>query len=218
MFDGQNVSCAYLNASTDPRFAHITVDNELKLDFGDPNGTFTFTSGGGVALSGPAYPGKTVTISSGSATVSSWSSQVQITAVNVKVGNTSYVYPYSPARTGDANLATGDHRGISHVTFCYGNSSPGGPTAAEASISGRVVDASGMGVARAQVVLINGSTGESKITLTSPFGYYTIGGLDINELYVLNVSHRRLAFSETQRVINLDDNLSDVNFIAQPVE
>ena len=221
VFDGQNINCADLNAlhvngSGDIRFSHIITNDEMKLNFGDPNGTFPFTNGSGRIVIGTEYPTRSVTISSSSnpGTVASWSSQLPITAVNVKVGNTSYVYPYKPFALSDTNLATGDARGISHVTFCFGE--PVNPTAAEVSLSGRVVDANGIGISKAQMVLVRGMTGEVKIALTNAFGYYSFDGLDITDIYVLNVSHKRFGFAGSQRVVSLNDNLTDVDFVAQP--
>ncbi len=216
VFDHANISCADLNASTDIRFSHIISNDELKLDFGDPNGTFPFSNGGGRIVVGTEYPNRTVTIASGSGTVSSWSSQIPITAINVKVGNTSYVYPYKPFKLSDTNLATGDHRGISHVSFCFGE--PTGVTAGEGSITGRVVDFNGNGIAKAQLVLINGTTGEARITMTSPFGYYVIGNLDVNEFYVLNVSHKRFEFDQKQMAVSVTDSLTEVNFVGKRVQ
>lgn len=222
VFDGQNIDCADLNAlfdngQGDLRFSHIILDYELRLDFSTPNGIFPYTSGGPPDMTrivvGPEDGTKSVTISSSSdpAIVHSWSSQIPITAVIVKVGDTSYVYPYKPFATMDTDLNTGDPRGISHVTFCFAE--PTNPTAGDGSISGRVVDSSGFGIARARLILINGTTGEAKITMTNPFGFYSFQELDVNELFVLNVSHKRFAFPEKQRTVSLLDNLTDVNFV-----
>lgn len=222
-----NPSCADLNAIQIPTsppgpFSHIISDNELKLDFSDPNGTFPFTNNPAPfprIVVGPQSATQSVTISSGSSQITSWSSTLQITAVIMKLGPDAYVYPYKPFKNSDTNLRPADvfpeaTQGLSHVTFCFGD--PTTPTAGEGSISGRVVDANGMGISKAQLVLINGATGEARITMTSPFGYYTFMGLDVDELYVLNVSHKRYSFEETQRTITLLDNLTDVNFIASP--
>ncbi len=217
-----NPNCADLNARHvngvgDMRFSHIVTDNQLKLDFETPNGTFPFTSGNGREVVGPQDPNHFVTLSSAGSAVFSWSSTRPITAVMVKVGNDSYVYPYKPFRSSDTDLITGDHRTISHVTFCFGEGTSGGSTAGEGSISGRVIDAGGNGIAKAQLVLINGATGESKITMTSTFGYFTFTGLGVNELYVLNVRHKRFTFGEKQRTVSLSADLADVQFVAQPV-
>ena len=222
IFPGENITCANLNAmfadgAGDIRFSHIITDSELKLNFADPNGNYPFTTGGGRIVVGPQDGIRSVTISSSSnpGVVSTWSSTLPITAVNVKVGNDSYVYPYKPFAFNDTNLATGDPRGISHITFCFGEAA--GPTAADATLNGRVVDASGMGIAKAQLVLINGLTGESKITMTNPFGYYSFTGLEVNELYILNVRHKVYSFEDRQRTLTLTDSFTTADFVARPL-
>jgi hypothetical protein len=212
--DCADLNALYVNGSGDIRFSHIITDNELKLDFGTPNGTFPYTTGNGRIVIGPQNPNQSVTVSSTGSTVNSWSSTLQVTAVILKTGSNAYVYPYKPFAYSDTSLVTGSQQSISHLTFCFGD--PTNPTAGEATVSGRVIDASGMGISKAQVVLVNGSTGETKITMTSPFGYYRFDGLDVNELYVLNVSHKRYKFSEKQRTVMIGDDMVGVDFMASP--
>ncbi len=218
-FDNDNMDCAGLNALHvngvgDLRFSHILDSNSMKLDFGTPNGTFPFTNGSGREVIGPQYANLSLTVASSGSTIASWSSQLPVTAVIIKAGNDSFVWPYKPFSFGDTNLAAGVQQNISHLTFCTGE--PTGPTAGEVSISGRVVDASGIGIAKAQMIVINGSTGESKITMTNPFGYYSIPNLDVNELYILNVSHKRYVFAESQRVVVPGDHFTAPDFVANP--
>src|SRR5687767_7877558 len=68
----------FVNGSGDIRFSHIITDNELKLDFGTPNGTFPYTTGNGRIVVGPQSPNHSVTVSSSGSTVSSWSSTIQV--------------------------------------------------------------------------------------------------------------------------------------------
>jgi hypothetical protein len=91
---------------------------------------------------------------------------------------------------------------------------PGGTTAADALISGRVLDANGLGISRVQLTLVDGETGETRTALTSPFGYYMFGEVEVGRLYILNVSHRRYRFAEPQKAITLGENATDVDFIA----
>lgn len=212
--DCADLNALYVNGSGDIRFSHIITDNELKLDFGTPSGTFPYTTGNGRFVVGPQSPDDSVTVQSSGSTVSMWSSTIQVTAVILKVGSDAYVYPYKPFSNGDTNLVTGDNRSISHLTFCFGD--PSNPTAADVSLSGRVIDASGNGISKAQVVLVNGATGETKITMTSPFGYYTFLDLEVNELYVVNVNSKRHTFQEKQKTVVLLDNATDVQFVALP--
>lgn len=188
----------------------------MKLDFSTPNGTYPYTPGNGRSVIGTQYPNRTFSISSSSdpAIVSSWSSTLPVTAIIVKVGNLSYAYPYKPFRLNDNDLVTGDSRGISHVTICY--TEPTNPTAADATVSGRVVNTLGMGISKASIVVVNGATGETKVALTNPFGYYSIGELEAGDLHILNVSHKRYTFQEAQRVVTPNDNLVTADLIGQP--
>lgn len=228
VFAGANTTCANLNASALPAFAHITQDWGLKFDKAAdgslPNGSYTFTQDLGAFFprtlqgGGPAYLHRSVSFSTANspARMISFNSQVQITAVIIKAGPDSYAYPYNPFTLSDTNLNTGDSRGISHVVFCYGLD--GGTTAADGSISGRVVNSDGNPVSRARLTLVNGSSGEVKTATTNPFGFYTFTELDVNEMYILTVSHKIYRFEESQRVISLFDNLADIDFVGKPAK
>jgi len=108
-----NPGCADLNASTDPAFAHIMSDNEFKLDFEPPSGMSMYNF--------PSSDEKVTVTRTGSSF--SFTSTRAVTAVIVKGGPDSNVYPYDPGTTGDTNLITPENGGfgISHISFCYGN-------------------------------------------------------------------------------------------------
>ena len=91
---------------------------------------------------------------------------------------------------------------------------PGGATAADASITGRVVDANGAGISSARLTLVNAATGETKFAVTSLFGYYSFAEVEVGQLYMLSISHKRYRFAETQRVVSLADSMTDVDFVA----
>lgn len=208
------VDCADLNASTNSAFAHIIDNYELKLDFGTPNGSYAFAPSPGVSIIGPQYPTRFLTVSSSGSTVHSWNSQVLVTAVILKVGNQSVVYPYNPFATRDIDLITGVQQSISHLSFCYADSTA--PTAGDGSVSGRVVDSGGNGISRAQVSVVDAATGEATAVRTDSFGNYTIGNLAVGKLYLLRVSHKRYVFAEDTRTLTLNDSLADIDFVANP--
>ncbi|MEO8648465.1 MAG: carboxypeptidase-like regulatory domain-containing protein [Acidobacteriota bacterium] len=204
-----NVKCSDLNASTNPRLQHITTNDEFKLNFADPNGTFAFDHD----------PSRSVTISSAShvmpnneAIVFSWTSQIAITALIVKVGSVSYIYPYDPFAFGDSNLNTHDHQGISHISFCYGDTLS--PSAADSNVQGRVVSAGGNGIGGARLTITNAATLEVTTALTNPFGFYTFEGLESGSIYFISVNHRRFTFNENTKLLTVNDSLSGVNFIS----
>lgn len=88
------------------------------------------------------------------------------------------------------------------------------PSAAPASISGRVSDPFGNGVAYARVDVLNASTGEVRAALTNGFGYYTVEGLNVGEFYMVTVSSKRYSFPS--QFVSLDDNVAGLDFTANP--
>lgn len=218
-FGNSHSSCGdlndlHVNGVGDVRFAHILTDWELRLNLFNPTGTYPFTTGGGRVVTGPEDALRSVTLTSGSAPgafISSWSSNLPITAVIMRVGLTTYVFPYQPFRLMDTDLQTNDANFYVFTSFCFGE--PTGPTAGEAEINGRVVQASGRGIAKVQLVLINGATGEARTALTNAFGYYTFSGLE-PALYVLHARHKLFTFHDSQRTVALTDSFTVADFVA----
>jgi len=89
-------------------------------------------------------------------------------------------------------------------------------TAANASISGRVLTANGQGIRNAQVVVTGNSLAQPIVTTTGSFGYFTFEGLRTGETYVVTVNSQRYTFSAPSRVISLIDNVANADFIADP--
>ena len=99
------------------------------------------------------------------------------------------------------------------MTIGFWNFSPLAPTAAQASVSGRVTSARGNGVLNVRVTLTS-QTGEVRTSLTGPFGYYRFQNVLTGETYLLTVSSKRFVFSQPTRVLNVRDEISDADFIA----
>jgi hypothetical protein len=89
-----------------------------------------------------------------------------------------------------------------------------GPTAAESSISGRVTTASGRGIRNVVIQINGGSLTETRYARTNPFGYYRFTELDAGSTYVLNVSSKRYSFANPTRVITLNEDLTDEDFVS----
>ncbi|MGD9588066.1 MAG: carboxypeptidase-like regulatory domain-containing protein [Pyrinomonadaceae bacterium] len=92
----------------------------------------------------------------------------------------------------------------------------GASTAAPINISGRVVDANGRGISRTMLVLSGGSLAEPMFTLTNPFGYYTFANVESGEAYLLRVESKRHRFANSSIFVNPDDNLTGLDFVANP--
>jgi len=94
-----------------------------------------------------------------------------------------------------------------------------GPTPAAAvnvSVSGRVTTQGGQGIGGVQIVLID-SNNNLRVTLTSPFGYYSFDNVLSGQTYTIGPSptSKRHTFAPPSQV-QVNDNLTDLNFVAQP--
>ncbi len=87
------------------------------------------------------------------------------------------------------------------------------PSAANASISGRVVTNGGNGIRNA-VIQLTSATGETKYVRTSSFGYYKFEDLEVGQTYILTVSAKRYTFANPTRVITLNEDLTDEDFVS----
>jgi len=88
------------------------------------------------------------------------------------------------------------------------------PTSADVSIGGRVLTREGRGI-RGAIITVTGNALETPINvMTGVNGRYTIPGLTAGETYVVTVASRRFFFTEPSRVITLNDNVTDADFVA----
>ncbi len=103
------------------------------------------------------------------------------------------------------------------VTCTFNNSNVSlNPSAATASVNGRVVDAAGRGISGARISVADLGNGGTYTVVTNPFGYYTVPDLQVGEFYLLTVAHKRYVFSDNSRSFTLNDNLAGINFTANP--
>ena len=91
-----------------------------------------------------------------------------------------------------------------------------GPSAAPASVSGRVVNWDGRGISKARITVTNASSGVSSTVLTNPFGYYMIADLGVSEVYFMTIRHKRYSFADDSRTFTLNEDLSGYDFVANP--
>jgi hypothetical protein len=87
------------------------------------------------------------------------------------------------------------------------------PTAAGAIIGGRVTDARGRAIGKAQVVMV-GQDGSIRYAITNPFGYYRFVEVPVGASYTISATAKNHAFAP--RVVIPNGSLEDVDFVAQP--
>jgi hypothetical protein len=102
-----------------------------------------------------------------------------------------------------------------NVTCTFRNSSLT-PTASTGSISGRVTDSYGRGISGARITILNTSSGNSNVVFTNPFGYYAVNDLMVGDFYFASVSHKRYSFTDDSRAFTMNDDISNLDFVANP--
>ena len=88
------------------------------------------------------------------------------------------------------------------------------PTAANVAISGRILTSSGQGIRNVTVTVSGGNLQTPRSTLSTTFGNYSFDNLTVGETYVVTVTAKKYSFDNASRVINLQDNISDADFIS----
>lgn len=90
-----------------------------------------------------------------------------------------------------------------------------GPTAAAVNISGRVVSGqTGRGIFKARVMLVD-AFGQVRYATTNPFGYYRFTNVEAGETYTLNVGAKNYMFKPSTRILQVNEELTDINFISE---
>ncbi len=89
------------------------------------------------------------------------------------------------------------------------------PTAAGVIVGGRITTQRGKGIRNVSVTITYPS-GEIRSTLSGSLGYYKFDDIPAGETYVISVSARQYIFSEPSLVRHIVEEVTDVNFIAEP--
>ena len=125
--------------------------------------------------------------------------------------------------TGSTNLSFDDSQAQRFVGDANGNQLPSAvfspttislsPTAAPATISGRVVTAANRGLGQAFVTLTD-SNGAKRTATTNPFGYFRLTDIAAGINYAVTIQHKTQGFAP--QVISVNNDLTDLQFIALP--
>jgi len=104
------------------------------------------------------------------------------------------------------------------LVHCKFHNSQLTPSAAPASISGRVLNSFGAGIGGARLTVVDAASGETFAAISNPFGYYTVEGTEVGNFYIMTVSHKQYVFADNTRTFTLQDNVSGMDFIANPLD
>lgn len=111
-----------------------------------------------------------------------------------------------------------DHTGADHgIAIDDFSVTPAAGTAAAAVISGRVMTSGGRAISNAIITVSGGGLVEPLTIATGHLGYYSFEGLQTGHSYAVTISGaKRYTFSNPTRIVNLQDDVTDANFVAEP--
>lgn len=89
-----------------------------------------------------------------------------------------------------------------------------GVTAANVSISGRVLTAKGSGIKNI-IVTLTDSNGNNLTAKTNSFGHFRFDEIAVGQTYFVSVFSKRFTFEQPTQIINVSEELADINFTAQ---
>ncbi|MBK8147175.1 MAG: carboxypeptidase regulatory-like domain-containing protein [Acidobacteria bacterium] len=87
------------------------------------------------------------------------------------------------------------------------------PTAATVSIGGRITTADGLGIRNSEVLLTD-SQGVTRRVQTGSFGSFRFDEVEVGNIYVIRVNARRFTFAQSERVLMVNENAVDIDFVA----
>jgi len=87
------------------------------------------------------------------------------------------------------------------------------PTASMVSVGGRVRTTQGNGI-RNVIVTLTDSSGAIRTAHSGSFGYFRFDGIAVGETYVISVSARRYAFTQPTIVRTVQEEIADLDFVA----
>lgn len=87
------------------------------------------------------------------------------------------------------------------------------PTAADVSVSGRVLTANGRGITNTTVTITD-ADGVTRSTLTGSFGFYNFDNVRAGETYIVQVKSKSFSFDQPAQIISVQENVGEIDFIA----
>ncbi|HMQ04096.1 MAG TPA: carboxypeptidase-like regulatory domain-containing protein [Pyrinomonadaceae bacterium] len=88
-----------------------------------------------------------------------------------------------------------------------------GPTRANATIEGQVRTDDGYAIRNALVTVTNAATGTFQFVRSDGNGQFRINEVEVGNLYIVSVQHKRYNFNDSSIVLTLVDNVSGLAFI-----
>jgi lysophospholipase L1-like esterase len=81
------------------------------------------------------------------------------------------------------------------------------------TVSGKVTNSRYLGISNISLTLTD-QAGNTKTVLTDSFGFYRFADVPAGDAYMITAKGKRYTFYQPSRLLNVNDNVTDVNFVA----
>ena len=116
--------------------------------------------------------------------------------------------------TGEALAGATSTGGVYAVCAGFWTPCPFAPTAANVSISGRVLTGTG-GIAGAVITIFGGTQTGPRMVRSNSFGNFTVSDIPSGHFYILTVEHKRFTFSPDTVSLSVVDDVTGIEFRAE---
>ena len=173
-------------------------------------------TGGNVLANTTTHPGKIgFSVDFGGSTIPAGNNRQLVTvtfnvANNALPGQAPINFGNTPAFSEISNLAAQPvpanyQNGFINIT---------GPTSANASVGGRLVDGNGSAIGKTTVTIL-AENGATKSVVTNSFGNYTFTDLPVGQTYVISVNSKKYRFTPETRTVTVNGDATDIDFTAE---
>lgn len=169
----------------------------------------------------PGTPTPGSPIQSGAITVFAPNQTITVTENNIPTGwslsNVNCVESQTQDSTKNSLLATATIKVQPYeiVTCTFYNTNLA-PSAAPASVGGRITDINGRGLRGVNISIVDVTSGDRHSTMTNAFGYYIVEDLPTTDFYTITVTSKRYPSLNQTRSFTLLDNITDLDFQEGP--
>lgn len=117
------------------------------------------------------------------------------------------------SKIGQAVATTdGSMSGLFNLRSGFWTPAQSAPSAAEVSISGRVISNNNLPIKNAFVTIIGGDITEPRVARTNQLGYFTFDNVEVGFFYILTVNHKTYRFEQNTQSFVLFENVSGLVF------
>jgi len=140
--------------------------------------------------------------------------QILIVTFTIAAGAAAQTTPITFGNTPASESVTDANANPVPATFQNGavTITRNAPTAASVGVGGRVTTTSGKGIRNVVITMTDGD-GQIRTATTASFGYYRFDNVEVGQSYTFSIRAKHYSFTERTRLLSINDETDDIDFI-----